>query len=102
LLSFQNVQLLSKPFKSLSGRLWEFKIEVENVQQRPLGFIGPGQAGQKEFTFLLAATKKTGRKKGKTRWDPPEALDMARDRIKLVEKDRRYVVEYRFDPPAAH
>jgi hypothetical protein len=100
--SFQNTQILSKPFKSLSGGLWEFKLEIDNVQQRPIGYVGPGQPGQKEFTFLLAATKKTGRKRNVTRWDPPEAPALARDRIKIIEKDRRYVEDYRFDPPATN
>ncbi len=72
---------LRYPFKALSEAAGIFELDLsadKGVQQRPLGCAGPGD---REFTFLLPATK---RENGKTRWTPKRAISLAEDRRRIV------------------
>lgn len=65
-------------FDRLGGRyreLGKLKFKVQNVQHRPLGFLGPFQM---TFTLLIWATERDGK------FDPPDVRETALKRMKLV------------------
>ena len=86
-----------KPLRAAQG-IHQLVLKIENMQHRPLGFIGPGE---KEFTFLIPATKRQGRKH-QTRWDPPNAIDLAIQCMNAVTNDGSRIRAYPFDPPTTH
>ncbi len=71
--------------------IYELIISTGDKQYRPLGCFGPGQ---REFTILIGASKKGGRKRRPMRWDPPNALKTAKKRCKLVINNRGLLREY--------
>jgi hypothetical protein len=64
--------------RPLSNGISEIRFKSRKVQQRPLGYFGPGI---KEFTFLLPATEKGGK------FIPKNAVERAEDRKKIIEKN---------------
>lgn len=88
-LSNSNIKLWDRPFIGiLKGPLRELIIKADK-QYRPIGCFGPGP---QVFTLLLGATKES--KNRKVIWDPPNAIDSAMKRQKLI-KDAKYVGEYK-------
>jgi len=79
----------SRPyFDKIHGtkHIHEIIIKFKGRQYRPLGCFGPGP---QVFTLLIGASKK-----GKV-WNPPNAIETAEKRHKLVfSGDRRYTREY--------
>jgi hypothetical protein len=78
--------LLRLPYtRMLEGEcdgLFEIRIEVDNVQYRPLAYYGPEK---REITILTGATEVGGQ------LQPPGICATALSRRDLVEQDRRYV-----------
>jgi hypothetical protein len=84
--------------KKLQGKkydpIYEIRISGNKVEYRPLGFYGPGE---KDFTLVIGARKKSG-KRGKPSWEPPEARETAKRRYELIQQDRnKYIGEYNED-----
>lgn len=66
--------------RQLDYGISEIRFKSRKVQQRPLGYFGPER---KDFTFLYPATEKDDQ------FVPKDAIERARDRSKIVEKDPR-------------
>ncbi len=62
--------------------LFEIRLEVKNVQYRPLACYGPSQG---EVTLLFMAREIGGR------FEPPSACRTAQQRRSLTMQDRRYI-----------
>lgn len=81
--------------KKLKGNkydpIYEIRIHGNKVEYRPLGFYGPGE---KNFTLLIGARKKSGKKKSPS-WEPLEARETAKRRYELIQQDKKkYIGEY--------
>lgn len=70
--------------KNCTG-LVEFRFDVGNVEYRPLGYY----SGKMEFTFLLFAEERD------YEFVPPNACEIAKERIAIVEADRSRAREFR-------
>lgn len=64
--------------RPLKDGITEIRFKDRKVQQRPLGCFGPSI---KEFTFLYPAKEKGGA------FIPKDAVERAKDRKKIVEKN---------------
>jgi hypothetical protein len=80
-------------FKWLGNGIGEVRFKADGVQQRPLGFRGPG--GADVFTLVFPATEKGDK------FIPKDALDRAAKLKAEVESDaRRYSTPcWLFDDP---
>jgi hypothetical protein len=67
--------------------LYEIRFQVRNVLYRPLGFFGPGRG---HFTLLMPA-----REQG-NQFIPRNALETARERMRIVMSDRGRICECSF------
>lgn len=84
--------------KKLQGKkydpIYEVKISGNNVEYRPLGFYGPGE---KEFTLVIGARKKSGKKK-KPSWEPFEARETAKKRYEIIQQSKdKHIGDYNED-----
>ena len=77
--------------------IYELVFESKNIQYRPLGFYGPGE---KEFTFLVGATKKGSKRK--IQWQPRTAIQIATRLRPIVITDRSRSREFSYAPPTTH
>ncbi len=68
-----------------SDTIWEIRVILDNIQYRPLGCRGP--LG-KDFTILIGAIEMNGR------LYPPNAINTAESRCKLINGNPRYTGEY--------
>jgi hypothetical protein len=68
-----------------SDKIWEIRVEFNNIQYRPLGCLGPKS---NEFTLLIGA-----REKG-DRLEPIDAIRIAEERCSLILEHERYTDEY--------
>ena len=97
LLNLSGMNNLGYPLKPLKGNenrgLYELPFEVNNVQYRPLGCYGPARH---EFTFLILATKKQGKRRKDTNWYPGSATQVARARTGIIKRDRSRVRDYNY------
>ena len=84
---------LRLPFKALGDGLFELRFKVDNIQHRPIGCCGI-ERGQ--FTFLVGATKKQGKRRKDTAWNPPNAIQIAKKRRDLIRVNRSLVREYQY------
>jgi hypothetical protein len=67
--------------------LYEIRIKVNNVQHRPIGYF----SGLEEFTILAFATERDNQ------FDPRDICTTAKNRKELIELNRRYAREFRFE-----
>jgi hypothetical protein len=79
-------------FGNLGNHIHEVIVECKNKQYRPLGCFG---IGPRLFILLIGATKTGGRKRGAIKWNPPNAIETAKNRRDLVMKDGRYLGDYK-------
>lgn len=70
--------------KNCTG-LVEFRFDCGNVEYRPLGFY----SGDREFTFLVFAEERGGA------FVPPDACQIAKERMAVIENDRSREREFR-------
>lgn len=68
-----------------SKTIWEIRVVLDHIQYRLLGCFGPGE---KNFTLLIGAIEKGNR------LYPPDAINTAEKRCKLIRTDKRYTDEY--------
>ena len=71
---YNNFDRLSREYRALG----KFRLKVQNVQHRPLGYFGPGL---KTYTLLVWATERDGD------YAPPGVRDTALRRMKMVENN---------------
>ena len=64
--------------RMLGDGIVEIRFKCKKVQQRPLGYFGPGR---KEFTFLFPAIEKGDE------FIPKDAIERALERKNIVEKN---------------
>ena len=83
-----NIDKWKRPYISKlkgSDKIWEIRVEFNNIQYRPLGCLGPKS---NEFTLLIGA-----REKG-DRLEPIDAIRIAEERCSLILEHERYTDEY--------
>lgn len=77
----------AKKLRGVEG-IFEIRFKVSGIQQRPLGFFGPGT---NEFTILILATHKDDVYK------PSSAIDTASQRRKAVQSGEAGIAPLQID-----
>ena len=77
----------AKKLKGIEG-IYEIRFKTSGVQQRPLGFFGPGS---NQFTILILATHKDDVYK------PSSAIDTATHRRKAIQGNQASIAPLQID-----